>query len=183
MHDFGILGRFLKESIGGSLFTLSLNVTYVLPADPSLVTGVFCAIAGLIFIVESINQDNGDHFSKPHSWVGFTTLCMTVIAACVGTASHVQYDASRSATPVWPDKAHWWIARLTVLLSFASIILGLNLFGADVSLQAGFALLPIFALFIHFFVDVYRWYHAKKNKEDFYRPYKPNVLLQGKDDD
>jgi hypothetical protein len=143
--------------------------------------GIGGAVLSLGIVVYTV-QNNGDsHFTNPHSWVGLSALCASLLTAAIGTASHLQYDPSRPKTPFWPDKSHWWLGRGTVLLAYAAIILGLNQYGSAVVLQAGFAVMPLFAFLVVLFVDLYRWYYAKRGQTQFFQPYKPNVLLSNHD--
>jgi len=97
------------------------------------------------------------HFSTLHSWFGLCVLCFTALAPALGLAAHIVYDHSRRDPPIWPDKIHWWVGRLTLVLSYITIFLGLRQYGSNVGLRVTFWGLCGLYVIIYAVLDVYRW--------------------------
>jgi len=117
------------------------------------VLGVMGAIVGFTL---AIIMTKGPHFSNLHAWFGLITVSLSVLAPALGWASHITYNPSRSRTPIWPDKLHWWIGRFTILLSYATIFLVMRQIQTSVALQAFLWITVGIYLIIYICLDIYR---------------------------
>lgn len=124
--------------------------------------GVCLALVG--FILALIMTDSGSHFSSVHSWFGFATLAFGFLAPILGWASDLIYDPARSGIPVWPDKLHHWTGRLTVLIAYVTIALGINLYGAPTAFMVIYCAIPCLYLSVYLFLEVYLLLNQNKVK-------------------
>jgi magnesium-transporting ATPase (P-type) len=73
-----------------------------------------------------------------HAWIGLITVGNLCIGICgliyvalgfaqpvIGWYSDKVYDKERLKIPVWPDKVHWWLGRLALLMSWVAVPLGM----------------------------------------------------------
>jgi len=131
---------------------------------------IFVQVLGVIgcivaFII-ALLMTKGNHFDNIHSWFGLVTLSLSVLAPSLGWAADLTFNPSRNYTPAWPDKFHWWVSRTTVLLSYATIFLGLREFQAPIPLEACLWITVGIYLSIYFCVDFYRWSNRHSHKHD-----------------
>jgi hypothetical protein len=129
-----------------------------------ILQGLGVSLALIAFIIAIVMTDNGSHFTTVHSWFGFATLCLAFLSPILGWAADLVYDAKRTGIPFWPDKAHHYSGRLTVLVSYATIALGINLFGAPTALMVVYLSIPSLYLLIYLFLEIYLLMNANKVK-------------------
>jgi len=155
-----------KKFLHGSLMTISFGFCMAFGIFVSrflksfywwfplhITTQVSSALLALSGFIVALVMVNGIHFTTLHSWFGVTTLSLTIISISGGIASHLAFNVNRTVTPVWPDKIHWWIARLTIAFGWTTIFLGLRQFGASPVFLVMFGLLIAIYLVIYFCVD------------------------------
>jgi len=65
------------------------------------------------------------HFDAPHAKMGYFIVSGSVITGVLGLVADRMYDPTRTKTPFFPDKLHWWVSRIVVLLGYINIILGI----------------------------------------------------------
>jgi len=104
----------------------------------------------------AVYMTNDGHFTHLHTWVGLGTLSLGFLAPVLGWLADLLWDPKRGKTPWWPDMLHWWAGRLTILGAYASILLGLYLYGANASLIIVYAGVVAFYFFIFTFLEVYK---------------------------
>jgi len=71
--------------------------------------------------------------------------------------AHRLYNPGRFKTPIWPDKFHWYFARLVMLVSYATIFLGLIEIEASLGLVVAFATLLGIYLLSTLFLEITIW--------------------------
>jgi len=123
--------------------------------------GILLVIAGFVI---ALLMTQGNHFRTLHSLFGITVVSLSFLAGFMGIFSHFLYDPKRASVPIWPDQAHWWIGRLAVLLSYATIILGMILYGVDNIIPIMFGILIGMFLLTYLYLDVYRWKEKKDGR-------------------
>eukprot|EP00010_Vexillifera_abyssalis_P001205 CAMPEP_0201552636 /NCGR_PEP_ID=MMETSP0173_2-20130828/16829_1 /ASSEMBLY_ACC=CAM_ASM_000268 /TAXON_ID=218659 /ORGANISM="Vexillifera sp., Strain DIVA3 564/2" /LENGTH=270 /DNA_ID=CAMNT_0047963147 /DNA_START=386 /DNA_END=1194 /DNA_ORIENTATION=- len=92
---------------------------------------LLAAISAFVIIFVYIEDNNAQHFANPHAVVGLVTLILSVLSALFGGAAHFLWKPSRTTTPWFPDRAHHWIGRCTLLLSWVAITLGAHQLALD----------------------------------------------------
>eukprot|EP01121_Diplochlamys_sp_Union-15-3_P021948 TRINITY_DN9177_c0_g1_i1.p1 TRINITY_DN9177_c0_g1~~TRINITY_DN9177_c0_g1_i1.p1 ORF type:complete len:328 (+),score=28.82 TRINITY_DN9177_c0_g1_i1:249-1232(+) len=117
------------------------------------VTGVTGSLVGFGI---AVYMTQGSHFSYVHTWVGFGCLCMGLLAPILGWLADLLWNPSREKTPWWPDKFHWWTARITILAAYVSIILGLLLYGAPIPVVIMYGGVVGYLLFIYVVLEIYK---------------------------
>eukprot|EP00026_Physarum_polycephalum_P002597 Phypoly_transcript_02604.p1 GENE.Phypoly_transcript_02604~~Phypoly_transcript_02604.p1 ORF type:complete len:907 (+),score=72.96 Phypoly_transcript_02604:3-2723(+) len=65
-----------------------------------------------------------------HPILGIITFCLFGLEVILGFTSHFKFDPARRKPPVFPDKMHWWLGRITFLLALVTIVFGLLAYGA-----------------------------------------------------
>eukprot|EP01112_Ceratiomyxa_fruticulosa_P003118 TRINITY_DN13509_c0_g1_i1.p1 TRINITY_DN13509_c0_g1~~TRINITY_DN13509_c0_g1_i1.p1 ORF type:complete len:376 (-),score=67.31 TRINITY_DN13509_c0_g1_i1:128-1255(-) len=131
------------------------------------VSGTLCAIAAFIL---AFIMSEGNHFKTIHSFFGISVLSLAVLSCVLGATSHFMYNPHRSKIPVFPDQLHWWVARLCVAASYASIILGMRQLGVPIQLVYVFSGLVAFYIIIYIYLDIYSW-KTKKQSGDYLTPH------------
>jgi len=64
-------------------------------------------------------------FTFWHSYIGLAALILIWFSPFLGLISHFMWDPNRSSIPLFPDKIHWYVGRLGILVGFAAIYLGI----------------------------------------------------------
>jgi len=88
---------------------------------------------------------------------------LSCLAPALGIAADCVYDPGRSSPPIWPDRMHWWIGRTTVLVSYVTIMLGMNQIGAPMALCLTFLILPGCYAALITFLEIMKWWVARTN--------------------
>jgi len=82
------------------------------------------SVAAFVMIVLYVPKEIS--FTFWHSYVGLAALILAWITPILGVLAHFMWNPEREGTPIFPDRLHWYTARLTILLGFVSIGLGLD---------------------------------------------------------
>eukprot|EP00004_Rigifila_ramosa_P011889 TRINITY_DN2547_c1_g1_i1.p1 TRINITY_DN2547_c1_g1~~TRINITY_DN2547_c1_g1_i1.p1 ORF type:complete len:553 (+),score=112.82 TRINITY_DN2547_c1_g1_i1:304-1962(+) len=82
-----------------------------------------------------------EHFDSTHAKMGYFVVGGTVLQVAIGWLADYLYDENRKTIPFWPDKTHWWIGRLTILASWATVILGIRELDLGDEVLVGFCIL------------------------------------------
>ena len=114
-------------------------------------TGVVLALTG--FVVVFIKAE-GNHMAYVHSYFGLTTLIFAVATPLGGALAHFMWNPNRSHIPLFPDQAHWWLGRLTIVLSWITIFLGMKLLGVPYEIITAFGFVLIVYLTGYVWLDV-----------------------------
>jgi hypothetical protein len=75
------------------------------------------------FIIIYTNASRGIDFL--HAYFGLAALGAAWISPILGLAAHLTWNPNRDGIPIFPDKMHWYIARLAILLGFTAIFMGI----------------------------------------------------------
>jgi len=126
-----------------------------------IMTQMIGVIVAIVALVIAVLMCNGHQFTTVHSFFGLSVLGMSLLAVTMGIISHFLYDPRRLSIPFWPDQLHWWVGRITVLLSYVTIVLGMLLYQVPIILLFVFGGLIFFYLFIYSYLDVYRVIQTK----------------------
>jgi len=66
-----------------------------------------------------------DHFATLHGKFGYFIVTASILTGALGIIADRMYVENRTKTPFFPDKLHWWVSRIVVLLAYVNIILGI----------------------------------------------------------
>eukprot|EP01104_Vermistella_antarctica_P018435 TRINITY_DN6824_c0_g1_i1.p1 TRINITY_DN6824_c0_g1~~TRINITY_DN6824_c0_g1_i1.p1 ORF type:complete len:1026 (+),score=195.67 TRINITY_DN6824_c0_g1_i1:129-3206(+) len=64
------------------------------------------------------------NFASAHERIGILVVFLSVVTSVLGIVAHFRYDPSRESPPIFPDRIHWWCARLLMILALVNIGLG-----------------------------------------------------------
>jgi len=123
-------------------------------------TGVICAFAGLFVAIAMVAY--ADQFSTVHSWFGISALSLTFLSPILGWAADLIYDPKRSSVPIWPDLIHRTLGRLTVLVAYVAVYLGMADFGVSIVIRIAFLVFLSYYIFLYVFLEVYRHFMSKE---------------------
>jgi len=141
--SFGIfIARYLKEYYWWFPLHIMVQVGGVL--------GSLSAFAIAIVMTHS-------HFSNIHSWFGIVVMCFAIMTPALGWVADMVFNPSRTSPPMWPDKFHWWFGRITVVLSYVTIVLGMRQLGAVPIFEIAFIGAIVFYFILYLFLEIYRW--------------------------
>jgi hypothetical protein len=87
------------------------------------------------------------------------------VTPLLGTSSHFTWNPNRKSIPVFPDQIHWWFGRITIVLSWIAIIMGMRLYGIPYEIEVAFGFVLIT------YVLTYIWLDIMKIKEIGFRAY------------
>jgi len=89
----------------------------------------FLSLLSLVLMVISLvfifSAHNYTFMLSWHSVIGMGFIILMGLQGIIGVYSHFAFEKYRRVPPVFPDKAHWWIGRLTFLVGLVNIVLGL----------------------------------------------------------
>ncbi len=125
------------------------------------VLAVVLAFTGFILCLV---MSAGNHFSNLHSWFGISVMALAFLAPILGWAADLLYNPSRHSPPLWPDRSHWWTGRLTVLVAYVTIILGMRQLQASTVFQYGFGGMVVIYLGLYLYLELYHWWNARESK-------------------
>jgi len=125
------------------------------------VLAIVLAFSGFIL---SLIMTNDGHFSNIHSWFGLTVLALSFITPMMGWAADVLYNPSRDKAPIWPDRTHWYGGRLTIIIAYVTIILGMRQLQTSTVFQFGFGGLIVLYFGLVLYLEVYHWWHSREPK-------------------
>jgi hypothetical protein len=93
--------------------------------------------------VQMASGDDWKHSSVKnalgHAWTGLLIMITMPFQVCIGWYADRVYDKDRTEVPVWPDKVHWWIGRVIVLLAICNIFVGMKTLDVSQGYLAAFA--------------------------------------------
>jgi len=120
------VARFGKQSFGTKWFPLHWGL---------LSMAILLTIVAFCLIVAQRQQENLAHFNDTHEEFGLLTVVLCLVQTFFGYLADQLFDTQRKSAPLFPDKVHWWLGRLTGSAALISIVLGLlkngaNLWGA-----------------------------------------------------
>lgn len=141
------------------------------PVHWGLMTLALCmVIAALILIILAL-ASSGSKLADPHEILGMITVLFTALAPVLGVIAHCMWNPNRDAPPLFPDQLHWWAGRLTVLLGWANIVLGLATSSAPTAFSwvAGgcFIVFLVTILFIEVYRIIYPRAHSLSEEEAY----------------
>jgi hypothetical protein len=84
--------------------------------------GVAMIIISFILIV--VEHDGGIHVG-PHQIIGVIVFTATLSLPILGIIADRMFNSKRKVAPVFPDKIHWWVGRLTFLAAIVNVFLGI----------------------------------------------------------
>jgi len=70
----------------------------------------------------------GAHFTQLHHYFGIIAIFFTCVQPLLGWLADKFWNPERKKVPVFPDKLHWYIGELAILVSTAAVITGMLLF-------------------------------------------------------
>jgi len=114
------------------------------------VTAVTLALIGFGIAIYMVPEQ----FASVHSYFGLATLLLAFLSPFLGTAAHFMWKPSRNRIPIFPDVLHWWIGRITLVLSYCTILLGMYYLRVSVALALGFVGTLITYTFVFAFLDI-----------------------------
>eukprot|EP00003_Mantamonas_plastica_P025638 TRINITY_DN5072_c0_g3_i2.p1 TRINITY_DN5072_c0_g3~~TRINITY_DN5072_c0_g3_i2.p1 ORF type:complete len:167 (+),score=53.52 TRINITY_DN5072_c0_g3_i2:213-713(+) len=120
------------------------------------VAGALIALGSFFVITTSVV---GPHFYSLHAVFGLMTISLMVIVVFIGLAADRKYDPERRFVPVWPDKIHWWAARILMVLSQVTIVLGMLLH------QVPYPVIIVFGVFLTLVVLITIQQEIRRNRE------------------
>jgi len=95
-------------------------------------------LAGFGVIVKESTQ----HFNVPHKQLGLAIVIMGTAQPIIGFLADKFFDPNRKATPIFPDKTHWVLGWVSIILGMINIILGLQYYGnAGVALTTAYCVI------------------------------------------
>jgi len=97
------------------------------------------------------------HFASLHAYFGYCVFILSILTAIIGFLAHRLFNPGRFKTPIWPDKLHWYFARLVMLGSYVTIFLGLIEIEASFGLVIAFATLLGIYLLSTLFLEITIW--------------------------
>jgi len=88
----------------------------------SMSLAMITATTGFIIILTYSTQ----HFSDTHKIIGLIVMIFGICQPFIGTLADRLFNPSRTKTPIFPDKVHWFIGWGVMALALVNIALGIN---------------------------------------------------------
>lgn len=89
---------------------------------------IVLTIVSFLIVLSSFNWQ---FVVSPHSLAGGAVIAGSLLQGVLGAWAHKVYDATRTSPPVMPDKVHWWVGRLLIVLAYVTVFFGLSAWGAS----------------------------------------------------
>jgi len=109
-----ILGQFLArylKNIGVWWFHLHRGLNYAV---------LILTVVSFIIIVYHVDT----FYASPHHIMGLFVLFGSLAQPILGYLADKWWSPTRGFTPIFPDKVHWWLGRLTIAVALVNIFLG-----------------------------------------------------------
>jgi hypothetical protein len=97
------------------------------------------------------------HFDTGHKILGLIIVILGVAQPVLGTIADKLYDPDRPSTPIFPDKFHWFIGWITLLLGLINVAIGINVY--DSQDLVVLAIYIVYAAVVSVFLTAYGIYH------------------------
>jgi len=116
------VARFGKISFGDKWFPIHWGL---------ISTAILCTITAFCLIVTQRQEEGLIHFNGDHEACGLVTVFLSLVQTCFGYLADKMFNPERKSIPIFPDKIHWWLGRITATFALITIVLGLLKNGAN----------------------------------------------------
>jgi len=146
------IARYLKSQLGHAWFEIH-----------RIVNGIAMLIQLAAFILAVIFVQ-GLHFNNAHKIIGLIVFILGTVQPVLGVIADRLFDPNRESAPIFPDKIHWVIGWLSLLLGLVNIPLGAFYFPSP---QAGLIATAAISAIVGGFLIIFaiqnlitKWPHA-----------------------
>ncbi|KAJ3059027.1 hypothetical protein HDU98_004954 [Podochytrium sp. JEL0797] len=120
------VARYLKKILGRYWYAAHAGIMFGLGG---------CIIIALICVELTVAKGEDRFFTSTHGIIGtLLALVFYPTQLALGFVCKKLFTARRTRIPML-DKAHWWMGRLVALLAVINMDLGLDAFGAEISVR------------------------------------------------